>query len=156
MEPQARFRCHKIRLMRTTWRYWGWLVAKLAAATALTAGLYAMLRNSLFRMEMLSDRFDLIQFTFDGVLVGFWILPMVWVGLVWLSFYDQRYRCRVCARRLRMPVDQGSYSALLLDHPGVEYVCPYGHGKLLVAVWVSDQTPPKWTEYGNFWQELFK
>jgi hypothetical protein len=142
--------------MATTYRYWGWLVLKIAAATSLTAALYGILRNTLFRMEQLNDRFDLVQFTFDGVLFGFWILPMVWVGLVWLCFYDQRYRCRTCARKLRMPLDQGSYSALLLDRPGVEYVCPYGHGKLLIEIWVSTQPAPKWTKYGNFWQELFK
>jgi hypothetical protein len=129
---------------------------KLAAATALTAVLYVVLRNTLFRLEQFHGRFDLVQFTFEGVLFGFWVLPMVWVGLVWICVYDQRYRCRTCARRLRMPVEQGSYATLLLDHPGVEYVCPFGHGKLLVQVWVSNQLAPKWTRYGTIWQELFK
>ena len=142
--------------MIVTYRYWGWLVLKFAAATALTAGLYGLLRNTLFRMEKLNGRFDLVQFTFDGVLVGFWMLPMVWVALIWLCVLDQRYRCRTCARRLRMPVDQGSYATLLFGRPGVEYVCPYGHGKLLIEVRVSSDVAPKWTRYGNIWQELFK
>jgi hypothetical protein len=156
-EPVCRERCHNNRRVMTgTWRYWSWLAAKVVAATALAAGVFFLLRNTLFRMEMLNDRFDLVQFTFDGVLFGFWILPMVWIGLLWLCWRDQRYRCRTCARRLRMPLERGSYSALLLDHPGVEYVCPWGHGKLLVEVWVSEAPPPEWTEYGSFWQELFR
>ena len=137
-------------------RYWGWFALKIAGATAVTALLYAVLRNTLFRMEYLNQRFDIIQFTFDGVLFGFFILPMVWVALVVLAVRDQRIRCRVCGRKLRMPLTQGSYSALLLDHPGLEYVCPYGHGKLLLEYWVAVQPEPKWTKYGNIWQELFR
>jgi hypothetical protein len=134
--------------MTTTWRYWGWLVLKLVAATALTAIMYWSLQ--------INGHFARVQPTFDGILFGFWILPMVWVGLVWAAIYDQRFRCRTCARRLRMPVEHGSYSALLLNHPGIEYICPYGHGKLLVEVWLANEQSPKWTTYGNLWQELFR
>ena len=137
-------------------RYWGWFALKVAVATAITAVFYAVLRNTLFRLEYLNSRFDIIQLTFDGVLFGFFILPMFWVGFIVLAVRDQRMRCRVCARKLRMPVSQGSYSALLFDHPGLEYVCPYGHGKLLLEYWVSTEPVPTWTKYGNIWQELFR
>lgn len=142
--------------MTTSIRYWGWFALKIALATVATALLYAVLRNTLFRLEYLNTGFDIIQLTFDGVLFGFFVLPMFWVALVVLAIRDQRFRCRVCARRLRMPVAQGSYSALLLDHPGTEYVCPYGHGKLLLEYWVTTEPVPTWTKYGNIWQELFK
>jgi hypothetical protein len=139
-----------------TWRYWGWLALKLAGATAVTALLYALLRGTLFRLDYLNRHFNIIQFTFDGVLLGFWILPMIWIGLVWLAWHDQRFRCPVCAHRLRMPVDHGSYGAMLLDHPGTEYVCPYGHGKLMIQVWISADDTPTWTRYGSIWDELFR
>ena len=45
--------------------------------------------------------------------------------------WDQRYRCRVCLRRLRMPVETGSWSRMLqFGRPRIEYICPYGHGTL--------------------------
>lgn len=132
------------------------MAAKVVAATAVTAGLYWLARATVFRMGWLNGRFDVVQFTFDGVLLGFWILPMVWIGLVVLAWHDQRYRCRTCARQLRMPVNDGSYGTLLLDHPGTEWVCPYGHGKLRVEVWVADKRSPAWREYGEFWEELFR
>ena len=142
--------------MTTTWRFWGWLLAKMCVATAIVAAVYVVLRNTWFQAEVRNGWFEVKHGSFDGVLFGFWRLPMVWIGQLWLCWYDQRYRCRLCARRLRMPVDQGSYSALLLDKPAVEYVCPYGHGKLVIEAWVSDEPAPKWTRYGNIWQELFK
>lgn len=132
------------------------MTAKVGAATLLTAGLYWLARATVFRMGWLNDRFDVVQFTFDGVLLGFWILPMVWIGLVVAAWHDQTFRCRTCARRLRMPLTDGSYGTLLLEHPGTEWVCPFGHGKLRVEVWVADQTPPNWQKYGEFWEELFR
>jgi hypothetical protein len=139
-----------------SWRYWAWLAVKIGGATGVTALLYALLQGTLFRIDSINREFRVVQFTFDGVLLGFWILPMVWIGLVWLCLRDQRFRCPVCARKLRMPVGQGSYGAMLLDHPGTEYVCPYGHGKLLVQVWISADDGPTWTRYGSFWEELFR
>lgn len=138
------------------YRYWGWLLLKIATATILALGLYVALNFTVFRTERYPIPFDSARRTFDGILLGFWIVPMVWVGLLWLCVVDQRYRCRTCARRLRMPVGHGTYASLLLRQPGTEYICPYGHGKLLVDVRLSDGSPARWTKYGSLWQELFK
>ncbi len=126
-------------------RYWTWMAAKAVAATLLTAGLYLAAGSAGLRVDK-----------FDGVLLGVWILPMVWLGLIVLAWHDQRFRCRTCARRLRMPLTDGSYGTLLLDHPGTEWVCPYGHGKLRVEVWIADEKQPTWREYGDLWEELFR
>ena len=60
---------------------------------------------------------------------------MVWfllgAGALYLVVCDQRYRCRVCLRRLRMPIETGSWSRILqFGRPRIEYICPYGHGTL--------------------------
>ncbi len=54
-------------------------------------------------------------------------------GVLHLIVWDQRYRCRTCLRRLRMPVSAGSWpNMLLFGQPRTEYICLYGHGTLKV------------------------
>ncbi len=86
--------------------------------------------------------------------VGLWFL--VSAGLLYLCVLDQRYRCRVCLRRLRMPIETGSWSRmLLLGRPRIEYICPYGHGTLKEEeLHISGSDNPEWTESGNMWEEL--
>ncbi len=86
---------------------------------------------------------------------------MVWFLLASGTFYmivrDQRYRCRVCLRRLRMPVETGSRGFMLqLGRPRVEYICPYGHGTLKQEEYeTSELENPQWTgSSGDMWEEL--
>jgi len=67
------------------------------------------------------------------------------------------YRCRTCLRRLCMPIETGSWSYMLrLGRPQIEYICPYGHGKLNVEeLQISGTVTPEWTEHGDIWSELF-
>ena len=54
-------------------------------------------------------------------------------GVLYLVVWDQRYRCRTCLRRLRMPVFAGSWPNMFLKgQPRMEYICTYGHGTLKV------------------------
>ena len=87
---------------------------------------------------------------------------MVWFLLAAGTFYlivrDQRYRCRVCLRRLRMPVETGSRGFMLqLGRPRVEYICPYGHGTLKQEEYeTSELENPQWTgSSGDMWEELY-
>jgi hypothetical protein len=75
---------------------------------------------------------------------------------VFLSILDQRYRCRVCARRLRMPVASGSWGQMLeFGRPRIEYICPYGHGTLRVAqIQICGLEPAQWERHGDMWEEL--
>lgn len=86
---------------------------------------------------------------------------MVWfllcAGTLYVIVRDQRYRCRVCLRRLRMPVKTGSRGFMLqLGRPRTEYICPYGHGTLKeedTATSVLDG--PVWTRHSDdIWAEL--
>jgi hypothetical protein len=45
---------------------------------------------------------------------------------------------------------------LQLGRPRIEYICPYGHGKLNVEeIQISGKVQPEWTEHGDIWAELF-
>jgi hypothetical protein len=138
-------------------RYWGFLALKLLAAAAGAAGslwflnLFWLPYTPLFRVNSYRFSYDLVYTT----LVGVWFLFAY--GLVYLAIWDQRYRCRTCLRKLRMPIETGSWGYMLqLGRPRIEYICPYGHGKLNVdEVQISGITAPEWTEQGDIWQELF-
>jgi hypothetical protein len=87
---------------------------------------------------------------------------MVWFLLAAGTFYmivrDQRYRCRVCLRRLRMPVETGSRGFMLqLGRPRVEYICLYGHGTLKQEEYeTSELENPQWTSSsGDMWEDLY-
>jgi len=134
-------------------RYWGLLAAKLAVSGLLLGGIW-------FGITLLLPRPHL----FRGQFLGFdlpWTLAaglvfLISSALVYLSILDQRYRCRVCARRLRMPVALGSWGQMLqLGRPRIEYICPYGHGTLKVAeLQISGLEPSEWEKHGDMWEEL--
>jgi len=138
-------------------RYWGFLALKLTAATLGAAATLWFL--NLF-WEPYTPFFRLNQFRFCWdlgytTLVGVWFLFSY--GLFYLAFWDQRYRCRTCLRRLRMPVETGSWGYMLqLGRPRIEYICPYGHGTLNIEeIQFPGKIPPAWKENGDIWAELF-
>lgn len=71
----------------------------------------------------------------------FWLIA---ASFVYLIVWDQKGRCRTCLRRLRMPVESGSWSkATLFNPPRTESICPYGHGTLeQPEVHTSGKRPP--------------
>jgi hypothetical protein len=132
-------------------RYWSYFAAKLVAAAAVLYGLLAILNwiyppaPELF--EYLPPRF--------GYDLGYTLFVLVWflmcTGALYLAIWDQRYRCRVCLRRLRMPVETGSWSRMLqLGRPRIEYICPYGHGTLKEDEFqISGVESPEWTPHSD-------
>ena len=138
-------------------RYWGFLLLKLAAAAAVAGfalwflNLFWAPRTKLFHLAWGEFSYDLAYTTLAGV----WFLFSY--GLVYLAFWDQRYRCRTCLRRLRMPVETGSWGQMLqFGRPRIEYICVYGHGTLRAEeLQISGREQPEWTpNSGDFWQEL--
>ena len=137
--------------------YWGFLAAKLAVAVALSGGILWFINvfftphTPLFHLNRYRFARDLAYTTLGGV----WFLMSY--GILYLAFWDQRYRCRTCLRRLLIPVETGSWSHMLrLGRPAMEYICPYGHGTLNIEeLKIAGAIPPDWTEHGDIWSELF-
>jgi hypothetical protein len=75
--------------------------------------------------------------------------------LVYWIAWDQRYRCRTCLRRLRMPMATGSWKNMMfLGQPRTEYICVYGHGTLKVPELQLTGEPSDWQPHDDIWKEL--
>ncbi len=133
-------------------RYWGYLAAKLVAATGVAFGVLCAIRAT-FPPER---PFMLNKFNHDLGLTFVMLLYFLFcLGLLYLVILDQKYRCRTCLRRLRMPIATGSWTHVLLGPPRTEYICPYGHGTLRVPdLQVGGPHPPDWQKHEDFWKEL--
>jgi hypothetical protein len=137
-------------------RYWAYFAGKIGLSVACMYGLLSALNffwppyTSVFHVRGPRFAHDL-QYT---LAVGIWFL-LCW-GVLYVCVWDQRYRCRVCLRRLRMPVGMGSWSRMLqLGRPRTEYICPYGHGRLNVSeLQISGKENPEWTPHAEMWEEL--
>lgn len=138
-------------------KYWSYFVAKLLGVGVVSFCVRWLILNTLpipkqsqiYRHDPFSH--DLLWTT---VLMGWFLLS---AGLVWLAILDQRFRCRTCLRRLRMPVATGSWSmATLFAPPKMEYICPYGHGTMKQPqVQIAGRELPAWQEHDdNIWREL--
>jgi hypothetical protein len=138
-------------------RYWAFLVAKLTVAGAILLVLRKIIALLLPRpqiyMSVRPDPFahDLV-YTFAMLLMA-----LLAAGVVWAIVWDQRYRCRTCLRRLRMPVLKGSWThVLLVGTPRTEYICPYGHGTLKVDdLQITGRQTPDWQPHEDIWTELY-
>ncbi len=140
-------------------RYWAYFAAKVVAAGSLLYGLLALL-NWYWPPEPNNYSFDYIPPRF-GYDLYYTLLVCIWFMLCSATLYfiilDQRYRCRVCLRRLRMPVETGSWSRMLqFGRPRIEYICPYGHGTLKEdELQISGLEGPEWTPHSDdMWEEL--
>jgi hypothetical protein len=154
-------------------RYCAYFASKLAVAGGILYGLMLLLGN--FLPEESRDPHGLttgpyaerFEREFAGPLrqgsdkllinVAFMIFFLVCAGVLYLIIWDQRYRCRVCLRRLRMPIETGSWGKMLqFGRPRIEYICPYGHGTLRTdELQISGLSNPEWTPHsGDMWDEL--
>lgn len=139
-------------------RYRAFLAAKLVVAAAPLYALLALV-SGLFpeRPKYASDFWPLEtggQALLSNLALMGWFL--VCVGVLYLILWDQRHRCRVCLRRLRMPVETGSWSSMLqLGRPRIEYICPYGHGTLRQEeVQILGPETPQWDQTPDLWKDL--
>ena len=138
-------------------RYWAYFAAKLVAAGALLYGLLASL-NWVWPPSPPVFTYVPPRFGYD---LAFTLAVLAWfllcTGTFYLIIWDQRYRCQVCLRRLRMPVETGSWSRMLqFGRPRIEYICPYGHGTLKEdELQISGLENPEWTPHSDdIWEEL--
>lgn len=138
-------------------KYWGYLTGKLLVAALLLRMLWSVIRLFLGQppvflgMEQRPFAHDL------GYTTAMMFFFLICVGTLYLIIWDQRYRCRTCLRRLRMPVAAGSWpNMLLFGQPRTEYICIYGHGTLKVPeVQITGSKSPDWEPHNeDIWKEL--
>lgn len=138
-------------------RYWAFFGAKVVAGGGILFGLLALL-NRLWPPERAFFSYIPPRFGYN---LGYTMAVLLWfllcTGTMYLIIWDQRYRCRVCLRRLMMPVETGSWSRMLqFGRPRIEYICPYGHGTLREEeLQISGLENPEWQAHsGDLWEEL--
>ena len=94
-------------------RYWAYFAAKLVAVAATFYGLLVLL-NWVWPPEPRFFSYVPPRFGYNlGYTLTVLILFLLFTGAMYFVIWDQRYRCRVCLRRLRMPVETGSWSRML-------------------------------------------
>jgi hypothetical protein len=139
-------------------RYWAFFAAKLAAVAGPLYGLLALIAG-MFPPKPEDAPADWALETGTQALVCNLALLgwfLVCAGTLYLIIWDQRHRCRVCLRRLRMPVETGSWSQMLqFGRPRIEYICPYGHGTLRQdELQISGLERSEWNESADLWEDL--
>jgi hypothetical protein len=137
-------------------RYWAWFVLKLAVAAVLFGGLLKLIgRNFPPDNDPLAPLNDGMRFLLCDL--ALMLCFLLFAGTLYLIVRDQRYRCRVCLRRLRMPIATGSWSRILqFGRPRIEYICTYGHGTLREDdLHISGLSGAEWTPHSDdIWTEL--
>ena len=103
-------------------RYWAYFVGKVLAAAAVLYGLLVLISKALpkgVKANNLDALNNVSVHLIENVAIMGWFL--LCAGTLLLIWLDQRYRCRVCLRRLRMPIETGSWSRMLLfGRPEIE------------------------------------
>jgi len=137
-------------------KYWGLLLTKIVAIASFAWGANWMTHRFLRIPQQTLDYGHNPVGTDLGwtFVTAFCFLAIC--GLCWAAIVDQRYRCRTCATRLRMPVATGSWGrATLFARPKMEYICPYGHGTMNISqLQITGRETPEWDEHGDIWKEL--
>jgi len=139
-------------------KYWAYLVAKLLAGSLLAWAVFSLMRLGFAHHSTVY--LDEVQkpFAHDlGYTSAMMLFFLFCAGLLSLIVWDQRYRCRTCLRRLRMPVFAGSWpNMLLFGRPRTEYICVYGHGTLKVPEeQITGPNTPDWEPHDeDIWKEL--
>jgi len=137
-------------------KYWGFFAAKAAGAAvlvwALWQGLNLWMPEPEYFLKHRVNRFAQ-DLPWTAAFLGLWLLG---VGLAYLVVWDQKQRCRVCLRWLRMPVNHGRWDrAALFSPPETQRICPYGHGTLATPeAHVAAAQAPVWIEHEDIWKEL--
>ncbi len=131
-------------------RWWAFFLAKSAALVGVAYLLSWMVVHAL-SSYMVGSLYPMA----DEISV--WIFLPVAVAVLSWSTLDQQKRCRICLRRLGMPIDIGRPGSVLLNWAGTEMVCSEGHGTLYLpesqANWLERD---RWSNLDESWASLFR
>ena len=141
--------------LKAPMKYWSYFAVKTALAAFLLLVVRALIRVTLPVPVSPYARRDPFahDLGYTSVMMLFFLLSS---AVIYLVIWDQRYRCRTCLRRLRMPVAAGSWPNMFLrGQPRMEYICVYGHGTLKVPdVDLTGSKSPDWESNEDMWKEL--
>ena len=136
-------------------KYWSYLVAKSLVAVGILSVLERGIAWGFPPVKAFAEGGPnpvMRYFSYTFCMLVFWLIAG---ALGWLIVWDQKYRCRTCLRRLRMPIQKGSWHHVLLGAPRTEDICPYGHGTLLVAdLQITGRQRADWHAHEDMWKEL--
>ena len=94
-------------------KYWAYLLAKLVVAAGALVGLGRLLSVWFPAPDIRIDNKPaafMHDLNYTAMVLFYW---MFCVGVIYLAIRAQRYRCRTCLRRLRMPIETGSWESML-------------------------------------------
>lgn len=137
-------------------RYWGILGAKLCAGALLLYAVWEALHYAYPVPEYyLRTRQSLFLHDLPWTTLMF-LYNLLVHGVLLAIVLDQRYRCRTCGRRLRMPVSSGNHAHVIFKPPRTDYICTYGHGTLKVPeLNLSGREKADWKANEDIWTELY-
>jgi H+/Cl- antiporter ClcA len=140
-------------------KYWLYLLAKLLVV----AGVAFTLVNAVSRVYPKPEQLAkygpapplfLHDMLFTFIMLG---IGLIAFGLLFLTVWDQKRRCRSCLRRLMMPIARGSWGNMVIfGRPQTEWICPFGHGTLSIEeLQITGRQFPDWQPHDdNIWKEL--
>lgn len=141
-------------------RYWLYLAGKFAICLGVVYALQVAVEELFPDPPTPLPQFGkplpmfLHDMTFTFAIFAVWL---VGAGLLSLAVWDQKRRCRVCLRRLIMPLHSGSWGHLVtVGRPKTEWICSFGHGALSIDdLQITGLQPPDWQPHDdNIWKEL--
>jgi hypothetical protein len=127
-------------------KWWGLLAGKVLLLMGLHMGMLVLVSGLFPGHKLAKD----LAYTFS--VMGIDVVLLLLGYALWM---DQKFRCRVCLHRLRMPVAKGNWSRnLFSEPPELEWICPFGHGAMhLNHAQLISAKPDHWTSNDdNFWR----
>jgi len=137
----------RLSLGRYGWRYWLYMIFKIASVIVLVPLLW--IEGSRFLWNLLTP--EMLRVWVAGVGATLAFLGGFGVAAIWV-FDDQRRRCPVCLRRLARPVTMGSWGSMF-EPVTSEFLCDEGHGALSLAeseIGAGD----RWVSLDASWKEF--
>ncbi len=109
--------------LRDRTRWWSFFVAK-SLLLLIATGLLAWITVRWLSVYLVGSFHPMA----NGI--ALWVFLVLSMGPLSWAIHDQQKRCRVCLRRLGIPIQIGAPGYVLLNWSGTEMVCSEGHGVL--------------------------
>ena len=137
----------RLSLGRYGWRYWLFLIFKIASVIVLVPLLW--IEGSRGLWNLITP--EVLRAWIAGVGATLAFLGGFGLCAIWV-FDDQRRRCPICLHRLARPVTMGSWASMF-EPVTTEFLCDEGHGALRLAESELGEGD-RWVSLDASWREL--